>query len=117
MLRRFYIILIAAALIVNGAMPTMAMVSGGPAGTALGASHQALMADGLANTHRHARNGDTSGLCDNFCLDCGCLNCQARSLAGPGPGGMIAIDHFPSPRLPGHAARLDRDVAKPPPKS
>ncbi len=119
MARSLYTILLVFALAFSGAMPSMAMVSDGHSQMASAGLTMHVMQGGMAEAIQ--QNSETSALdgsCGNFCLDCGCMSCETRSLSGCAAAGvMVAFDRFPSPRLFARAPRLERDVAKPPPKS
>ncbi len=115
MARPLYTLLIVFALALNGATPSMAMVSDGMVST--GPTMQWMQGGGPENSQFEPVTGDLDGSCGNFCLDCGCMSCQTRILSGSLAETMVTIDGFPSPRLLGLAPRVDADVAKPPPKS
>lgn len=118
MARSLYTFLIVLALALNGAMPSMAMVSDGHFEMAsTGLTMHLMRGGGPEDSQRKPETSDWNGSCDNFCLDCGCMSCQTRILSGCVAETIVAIDRFPSPRLLGHAQHPDGDVAKPPPKS
>ncbi len=117
--RRLYIILIALSLAFNGAMPSMAMISDGHSQMASPGIGMHGMQGGMQKkTHKGTEPTDPNGSCGNFCLDCGCLSCETRNvLYRTAPDVMVALNRFPLPHKLGHAPRLERDVAKPPPKA
>ena len=114
-----YTILIVFALALNGATPSMAMVSDGHSQMAsTGVTMHLMQGGGPENSQHGPGTGDWNGSCSNSCLDCGCLICETRILSGCAAAEiMLASDRFPSPRVFDPAPRLDQDVAKPPPKS
>ena len=118
MARSLYTILLVFALAFSGAMPSMAMVSDGHSQMASAGLTMHVMQGGMQKTpQKSIETADSNGSCGNFCLECGCMSCETRSLSGRADETMVAIDRFASPQRLGHAPRLERDVAKPPPKS
>ena len=93
MARRSYVILIAFSLVASGATPSTAMLSDGHSRMAsTGVTMHVTPGGGPESSQPKPETSDLEGSCGNFCLDCGCLNCEARNLAGRTFSGMMAID-------------------------